>query len=48
MEDKPYLFYGNHIQNLHPKYLGKTRAFFYHNDSPLIIIGPDCKFDLII
>ena len=48
MEDKPYLFYGNHIQNLHPKYLGKTRAFFYYNDSPLIIIGPDCKFVLII
>ena len=41
---KPYLFYGNHITNLHPKYLGKTRALFYYNDYPLIIIGPDCKF----
>ena len=48
IESKPYLFYGNHYQNLHPKYLGKTRAFLYRNDSPLIIIGPDCKFDTFI
>ena len=45
---KPYLFYGNHITNLHPKYLGKTRALFYYNDSPLIIIGPDCKLNYFI
>ena len=37
------LLYGNHISNLQPKYLGKTRALFYRNDYPLIIIGPDCK-----
>ena len=37
------LLYGNHISNLQPKYLGKTRALFYRNDEPLIIIGPDCK-----
>ena len=37
------LLYGNHISNLQPKYLGKTRALFYKNDYPLIIIGPDCK-----
>lgn len=48
IEYKPYLFYGNHYQNLHPKYLGKTRAFLYIKDSPLIIIGPDCKFDIFI
>ena len=42
--NKSYLFYGNHISNLHPKYLGRTRALFYHNDYPLIIIGPDCKY----
>ena len=45
---KLYLFYGNHISNLHPKYLGKTRALFYHNDYPLIIIGPDCKYYFFI
>ena len=41
---KSYLLYGNHIDNLHPKYLGKSRAFLYINNYPLIIIGPDCKF----
>ena len=39
------LLYGNHISNLQPKYLGKTRALFYRNDEPLIIIGPDCKLN---
>lgn len=43
-ENKSNLLYGNHINNLHPKYLGKTRAFLYINNYPLIIIGPDCKF----
>ena len=47
-ENKPFLFYGNHYQNLHPKYLGKTIALFYYKDNPLIIIGPDCKLILII
>ena len=46
MTSKPYLFYGNHYDNLHPKYIGKTRALFYRNNYPLIIIGPDCKFIL--
>ena len=41
---KNFLLYGNHIENLHPKYLGKSRAFLYINNYPLIIIGPDCKF----
>ena len=41
---KSYLLYGNHIENIHPKYLGKTRAFLYINNYPLIIIGPDCKY----
>ena len=39
----PNLLYGNHISNLQPKYLGKTRALLYKGDYPLIIIGPDCK-----
>ena len=41
---KKYLLYGNHIDNLKPKYIGKTRAFCYINNYPLIIIGPDCKY----
>ena len=41
---KSYLLYGNHIDNLHPKYLGRAKALFYINNYPLIIIGPDCKF----
>ena len=41
---KKYLLYGNHIDNLKPKYLGKARAFCYINNYPIIIIGPDCKF----
>lgn len=41
---KNYLLYGNHIDNLKPKYLGKARAFCYVNNYPIIIIGPDCKF----
>ena len=40
---KKYLLYGNHIDNLKPKYLGKTRAFCYINNYPLFTIGPDCK-----
>ena len=39
-----YLLYGNRFDNLNPKYLGKTRAFLFIGDYPLIIIGPDCKF----
>jgi hypothetical protein len=41
---KKYLLYGNHIDNLKPKYLGKARALCYINNYPIIIIGPDCKF----
>ena len=41
---KSFLIYGNHIDTLYPKYLGKSRAFLYINNYPFIIIGPDCKF----
>ena len=37
------LLYGNSINDLTPKRLGKLYAFFYINNKPLIIIGPDCK-----
>ena len=38
------LLYGNNIDYLEPKFLGKSRAFFYNvNGDPKITIGPDCK-----
>lgn len=37
------LLYGNSINDLKPKHLGKLLAFFYINEKPLILIGPDCK-----
>ena len=41
------LLYGNSINDLKPKYLGKLLAFFYINEKPLILIGPDCKTKFI-
>ena len=41
------LLYGNDINNLYPKYLGKMLSFIYYKNNPLICIGPDCKFFLI-
>ena len=43
-EEENILLYGNDINNLYPKYLGKMRSFFYIKNHPLITIGPDCKF----
>ena len=37
------LLYGNSINDLTPKRIGKLYAFFYINGKPLILIGPDCK-----
>ena len=37
------LLYGNSINDLTPKHLGKLFAFFYINQKPLIMIGPDYK-----
>ena len=37
------LLYGNSINDLTPKHIGKLFAFFYINQTPLILIGPDCK-----
>lgn len=42
-QKKNLLLYGNNINDLTPKHLGKLFAFFYINQKPLIIIGPDCK-----
>ena len=36
--------YGNKIENIHPKFLGSSFAFFYNSyGDPRITIGPDCK-----
>ena len=37
------LLYGNSINEIKPKHIGKLFAFFYVNEKPLILIGPDCK-----
>ena len=37
------LLYGNSINDLKPKRIGKLLLFFYINEKPLILIGPDCK-----
>lgn len=42
------LLYGNDIRIMDPKYLGRTRAFFYHKNYPWVIIGPDCKISIYI
>ena len=44
IENKMQLLYGNDINNLYPKYLGKMLSFIYIKNEPLITIGPDCKF----
>ena len=43
-EEENILLYGNDINNLYPKYLGKMLSFIYIKNEPLITIGPDCKF----
>ena len=43
-QDNNILLYGNDINNLNPKYIGKMRSFLYIKNEPLITIGPDCKF----
>lgn len=42
------LLYGNSINDLTPKRIGRLFAFFYINEKPLILIGPDCKKNIII
>ena len=45
--DNNLLLYGNDINNLYPKYLGKMLSMIYIKNQPLITIGPDCKFFII-
>ena len=47
VEDNNILLYGNDINNLYPKYLGKMLSMIYIKNQPLITIGPDCKFFII-
>ena len=44
IENKIPLLYGNDINNLYPKYLGKMLSFIYIKNEPLITVGPDCKY----
>lgn len=38
------LLYGNKIDNLNPRFIGKCIALFYNdNGDPKVTIGPDCK-----
>ena len=47
VENNNILLYGNDINNLYPKYLGKMLSLIYIQNQPLITIGPDCKFFII-
>ena len=42
--DKSNTLYGNNISIKNPKKIGNMWAFFYCNDCPLIVIGPNCKY----
>ena len=38
------LIFGVSINILKPRKIGSVKAFFYVNNFPLIILGPDCKY----
>jgi hypothetical protein len=40
--------YGNNINVLNPKKIGKLYSFLYINNKPLIVIGSECKNIIII
>ena len=43
------LLFGNIVDTLNPKFLGKSYAFSYDEyGDPKITIGPDCKFKYVI
>lgn len=39
----PDLIFGSPIDEHSPRKIGKMKAFCYFNNSPLFVIGPDCK-----
>ena len=42
------LLYGNNINDLNPKKIGKLYSFLYINNKPLIVIGSQCKNIILI
>jgi hypothetical protein len=43
------LLFGNAVDTLNPKFLGKSYAFSYDEyGDPKITIGPDCKFNMLL
>ena len=43
------LLFGNAVDILNPKFLGKSYAFSYDEyGDPKITIGPDCKFNMLL
>jgi hypothetical protein len=47
-EEEKDLIFGNPINKEKPIHLGNTFTFIYFRNSPLIVIGPDCKILFII
>ena len=43
LDYRQYWLYGNNYNDLKPSNIGNTKSYLFCNDSPLIIIGPDCK-----
>lgn len=39
----PNLIFGSPINEQNPRKIGKMKAFCYIKNSPLFVIGPDCK-----
>lgn len=46
-EEMVDIIYGNDINNPCPHKMGNTRTFLFYKEQPLIVIGPDCKYNFI-
>lgn len=44
----PNSLFGCPIDKCNPRKIGSLNAFFYVNNSPMIVIGPHCKYFIII
>ena len=42
------LLFGIPLNKLCPRKIGSLNAFFYINNSPVIVIGPHCKYFILI
>ena len=47
-KSSPDLVYGASIDMHNPRNLGLVKAFLYIKGFPLIVIGPDCKHNIMI